>query len=87
MNIFVGNLNYGLKEEELAQLFSKYGEVSSAKIIKDKMTGRSKGFGFIEMPDDSQANAAIQELNGSDVKGRELKATQALPPKQKENSY
>lgn len=85
MNIFVGNLNYGLKEEELSQAFEKYGSVSSVKIIKDKMTGRSKGFGFVEMPDDGQANQAITELNGSDLKGRELKAAQALPPKPRDN--
>ncbi|MFC2138705.1 RNA recognition motif domain-containing protein [Bacteroidota bacterium] len=81
MNIYVGNLNYSLQEEELKEVFGEYGEVASVKIIKDKVTGRSKGFGFIEMENDSEANNAIQELNGVEVKGRSLKVNQAKPPR------
>jgi len=81
MNIYVGNLNYSLQEEELKEAFAEYGEVASVKIIKDKVTGRSKGFGFIEMDNDDEANNAIQELNGVEVKGRSLKVNQAKPPR------
>lgn len=77
MNIYVGNLHYDLSEDELKKLFENYGEVSSVKIITDKYSGRSKGFGFIEMDDDTEANEAIEELNGSDVKGRNIKVNQA----------
>ena len=81
MNIYVGNLNYSLQEEELKEVFAEFGEVASVKIIKDKVTGRSKGFGFIEMENDKEANNAIQELNGVEVKGRNLKVNQAKPPR------
>ena len=81
MNIYVRNLNYSLKEDELSQLFGAFGEVSSVKIIKDKVTGRAKGFGFVEMPDDAAANEAISKINGSDVKGRPIQVEKALPPK------
>lgn len=85
MNIFVGNLSYQLHEDELEQLFAQYGEVASAKIINDKFTGRSKGFGFVEMPNDEEANEAITGLNNKDIQGRPLKVNKALPPRQKEN--
>lgn len=81
MNIYVRNLNYSLKEEELGQLFGEFGEVSSVKIIKDKITGRAKGFGFIEMPDDNAAAEAISKINGTDVKGRPIQVEKAQPPK------
>ncbi len=81
MNIYVGNLNYSLQEKELEEVFSEFGEVTSVKIIKDKVTGRSKGFGFIEMENDNEASNAIQELNGAEVKGRSLKVNQAKPPR------
>jgi len=81
MNIYVRNLNYSLREDELGQVFSEFGEVSSVKIIKDKMTGRSKGFGFVEMTNDNEALEAISKLNGSDVKGRSIQVDKALPPK------
>ena len=80
MNIYAGNLNYSLSEEELEKVFSEYGEVTSVKIIRDKYTDQSKGFGFIEMADDAAAQKAIDELNGSEVKGRELRVNQARPP-------
>jgi RNA recognition motif-containing protein len=77
MNIFIGNLNFRLSEEELKQVFEEYGEVSSAKIITDKYSGKSKGFGFVEMNDDEQANAAIEALNGSSLGGRNINVNQA----------
>lgn len=72
MNIFVGSLPFSLEESELREFFEEYGEVSSVKIISDKFSGRSKGFGFVEMPDDEQAKKAIEELNGAEVDGRTI---------------
>ncbi len=77
MNIFVGSLPFSLGEADLKQLFEAYGEVSTAKIIMDRETGRSKGFGFVEMPDDEAAQTAISGLNGADVKGRSIAVSQA----------
>lgn len=77
MNIYVGNLSYDLSEEDLRNSFEDHGAVDSAKIIMDRETGRSKGFGFIEMPDDEEAKAAIQELNGALVSGRPLRVNEA----------
>lgn len=85
MNIFVGNLSYQLQEEDLEALFAEIGEVSSTKIIKDKFTGRSKGFGFIEMPNDEEGSQAIDQLNGYEAHGRPLRVSKALPPKPREN--
>ncbi len=85
MNIFVGNLSYQLHEEDLEALFAEYGEVASAKIIIDKFTGRSKGFGFIEMPNDEEASQAIEQLNGREAEGRPLRVSKALPPKSRDN--
>ena len=79
MNIFVGNLNYKLTNESLEQLFSPYGEVTSARIIIDKMSGRSKGFGFVEMPNQESALKAIAALPESDVMGRKMIASEAKP--------
>ena len=72
MNIFVGSLPFKLQEADLKQLFEAYGEVSSVKLINDRETGRSKGFGFVEMPDDESAQQAISALNGSEVSGRTI---------------
>ena len=77
MNIFVGSLPFQLEEADLRELFEAYGEVSTIKIISDRETGRSKGFGFVEMPDDESAQKAITGLNGSDVKGRSIAVSQA----------
>ncbi len=77
MNIYVGNLNYGITEDELREVFEKYGEVTSSKIISDKYSGRSKGFGFIEMSNDEEAKEAIENIDGTDVKGRNIKVNQA----------
>lgn len=79
MNIYVGNLSWGLKDQDLANMFTPYGEVASAKIVMDKFTQRSKGFGFVEMPNDEQAQAAIAQLNGTEVEGRNLVVNESRP--------
>jgi RNA recognition motif-containing protein len=85
MNIYVGNLDYNLQESELERVFSEYGEVASVKIIKDKYTGKAKGFGFVEMPDDEAANTAIEELNGTELNGRQMKVNKARPRRENPN--
>ncbi len=77
MNIFVGSLPFSLQEAELQGVFEEYGEVSSCKIITDKFSGRSKGFGFIEMADDEAAKKAIEELNGAEIGGRAIVVNEA----------
>ena len=84
MNIFVSNLNFKATVADLQQIFEGYGEVTSAKIIKDRNTGRSKGFGFVEMPDDAQAQQAMSELNGSTFYDRELRVFEAKPIEEKD---
>jgi len=79
MNIFVAKLSYQTKEETLRELFEQFGEVESAKIIFDKMAGRSKGFGFVEMPNDNEALAAIEKLNDQVVDGRNIVVKKARP--------
>jgi RNA recognition motif-containing protein len=79
MNIYVGNLSWNLKDQDLSNLFAAHGEVSSAKIVNDKFTNRSKGFGFVEMPNDDQAQAAIAALNGSEVDGRNIVVNESRP--------
>jgi RNA recognition motif-containing protein len=79
MNIYAGNLSWNLKDQDLSNLFAQHGEVSSAKIVTDKFTGRSKGFGFVEMPNDDQANAAIAALNGTEVDGRSIVVNESRP--------
>lgn len=79
VQIYVGNLNYRMTEETLQELFAKYGEVVSAKIIKDKYSGRSKGFGFVEMENKEEGEKAIQELNDSEVEGRNIRVNFARP--------
>lgn len=79
MNIFVGNINYKLTNDSLQQLFTNYGEVSSARIIIDKMSGRSKGFGFVEMPNEEDALKAIASLHETEVMGRNIIVSQAKP--------
>ena len=84
MNIYVGNLPYQTTEEQLTALFAEHGVVSQVSIIQDRETGRSKGFGFVEMDNDAEANAAIEAINGSDSGGRNLKVNEARPrPKSK----
>lgn len=79
MNIYVGNLSYNVTEDELRNAFAKFGAVSEVSIVTDKFSGQSKGFGFVEMPDNSAADEAIKALNGSDLKGRSIKVNQARP--------
>ena len=79
MNIYVGNLSWGLKDQDLANLFAPFGEVASAKIVTDKFTQRSKGFGFVEMPNDEEAQAAIAQLNGTEIEGRSLVVNESRP--------
>ncbi len=79
MNIYVGNLSYTLTEDELRAAFSEFGEVSSVNIIMDRMSGQSKGFGFVEMPNNSEADEAIKALNESALNGRNIKVNQARP--------
>jgi RNA recognition motif-containing protein len=79
MNIYVSNLGFNVQDEDLKGFFTTYGEVSSAKIIMDKMTNQSRGFGFVEMPDDEAAKKAIAELDGAAVEGRNIKVMEARP--------
>ena len=79
MNIYVGNLPYDITEDELKNAFAKFGDVSEVHIINDKFSGKSKGFGFVEMPDSTAANQAIKALDGGDLKGRNIKVNEARP--------
>jgi len=79
MNIYVGNLSYQMSETELRDAFAAFGEVSSVKILMDRETGRSRGFGFVEMPNQGEAESAITQLNGKDVGGRALRINEARP--------
>ena len=79
MNMYIGNLAYDVTENDLRNAFSEFGEVSSVKIITDKFSGRPKGFGFVEMPDNSEADQAIKALNGKVLNGRSIKVNQAEP--------
>ncbi len=85
MNIYIGNLPYTITEDELKESFNSFGEVSSVNIITDRFSGQSKGFGFVEMPEDSEAEAAIKALDGQEIKGRNLKINQARP--RRENQH
>lgn len=79
MNLYIGNLDYTIKEQQLTELFESIGEVSSVKIITDKMTGRSKGFAFVEMPNTEEAETAIASLNGKPLNSRQITVTEARP--------
>ncbi len=79
MNLYCGNLNWQTTETDLQSAFEAYGQVSSVTIIKDKYTGQSRGFGFVEMPNDSEAQAAIEALNGKELDGRRIKVEIARP--------
>ena len=78
-NIYVGNLPWSFKDDSLKELFEEHGEVTSAKVIVDRMSGRSRGFGFVEMDDDAAGESAIEALNDSDQNGRNLRVNQARP--------
>jgi RNA recognition motif-containing protein len=79
MNIYIGNLNYKVRENDLQQLLAEYGEITSVKVIMDRETGRSKGFSFVEMPDDTAAQQVIEKLNGTEYEGRALVVKEARP--------
>lgn len=90
-NIYVGNLSYQSTDSDLRELFSAYGEVQNASIIKERDSGRSKGFGFVEMPDAEAAKKAIDEINGKEVGGRNLRVNEARPrednPRRERSSF
>lgn len=86
MNIYVSNLSFAVKDEDLREFFAEYGEVASAKVITDKFTNRSRGFAFVEMPDEAAAQKAIQELDGATVDGRSIKVNVARPKEKSNNS-
>jgi RNA recognition motif-containing protein len=86
MNIYVSNLGFSVQDEDLREYFAEYGEVTSAKVITDKFTNRSRGFGFVEMPDDTAAQKAISELNGAVVEGRSISVNVARPREERSNS-
>ena len=79
MNIYVGNLAWSVKDQDLQDLFAQHGEVTSARVMTDRDSGRSRGFGFVEMADDASAQAAIDALNSSEVDGRALRVNEAKP--------
>ncbi|MCO5236910.1 MAG: RNA-binding protein [Chitinophagaceae bacterium] len=85
MNIYVSNLSYNVVDEDLRGFFEEYGEVSSARVIADKFTGRSRGFGFVEMPNDEEAHKAIAELDKGVVEGRAITVTEAKPREERSN--
>ena len=87
MNIYVGNLSWQMTDDDLSNLFTQYGTVTSAKILKEKNTGRSKGFGFVEMEDEEAAKAAIAALNESEVQGRKLIVNESQPRPEGEGGY
>ncbi len=87
MNIYVGNLSWTMTDEDLSNLFTQYGSVTSGKILKDKMNGRSKGFGFVEMEDDEAARTAIANLNETEVMGRKLIVNESQPRQEGEGGY
>jgi len=87
MNIYVGSLNFKMREDELSKTFEEFGEVSSAKIVSDKYSGRSKGFGFVVMPDDAEAKKAIEELNGKEVYGRKIVVNESIERTERKPSF
>ena len=87
MNIYVGNLSWSMTDEDLSSLFSEYGTVSSAKILKDKMNGRSKGFGFVEMDDEEAAKTAISSLHETEIQGRKLIVNESQPRAEGEGGF
>lgn len=84
--VFVGNLSYSVSEMRLEEVFSEYGTVESVKIITDKYTGKSRGFGFVEMSEPEEAQNAIEALNGTDLEGRNIVVNKANPPKSRSDS-
>jgi len=87
MNIYVGNVFLGVSEDDLRQAFETFGQVTSVKIITDRYTGNSRGFGFVEMPDHQEAKSALSGLNGKDFKGRALKVNEARPRNDRQGGF
>jgi RNA recognition motif-containing protein len=85
MNMYVSNLSFHTTDEDLRNLFQEFGNVTSAKVIMDKVTARSRGFGFVEMPEDTEANAAMQQLEGKEIEGRSLSVKIAKPREESSN--
>ncbi len=86
MNLYVSNLNYKVADQDLRALFSQFGEVASAKVITDKFTGQSRGFGFVEMPNESEGNQALDALNGTELEGRSISVNEARPREERPRS-
>jgi RNA recognition motif-containing protein len=86
MNIYVSNLSFNVQDDDLRGFFESYGEVASAKVIMDKYTNKSRGFGFVEMPNDAEGQQAIAELNGGTVEGRSINVTEARPREERPNT-
>ena len=86
MNIFVSNLSFNVQDEDLKEFFTPYGEITSAKIINDRETGKSRGFGFVEMPDEAASKKAISELDGAQIDGRTIKVMEAKPKEDRGSS-
>ncbi len=86
MNIYVSNLSFNVEDEDLKEFFTEYGEVTSAKVITDKFTGKSRGFGFVEMPDTAAAQKAIAELNNASVDNRNIRVMEAKPKEERKPS-
>jgi len=86
MNIYVSNLSFNVTDDDLEGFFAEYGEVASARVITDKFTGKSRGFGFVEMPNDEAARKAIAELDGGKVEGREIKVAEARPREERSSN-
>ena len=87
MNLYVSNLGFHVSDDDLRNLFAEYGDVSSAKVIMDRETGRSRGFGFVEMTSDDAGKKAIQELEGRELEGRRISVTVARPKTEKNDNY
>lgn len=87
MNIYVSNLSFNVQDEDLRSYFDQFGEVTSAKVIMDRESGRSRGFGFVEMPDKTAADTAIRELDGASVEGRSMRVNEAKPREDRKPSY
>ena len=87
MNIYVGNLSYGVTEDALRTAFGEHGAVDSARIITDRDTGRAKGFGFVEMPNDAEGKKAIEALNGKELDGRAMNVNEARPKPERSDRY
>jgi len=85
MNMYVGSLHFKMNEAELKEVFEEYGEVTSAKIIFDKYSGKSKGFGFVEMPNEAEAKKAIEELNGAEISGRNIIVNESIERTERKN--